>query len=246
VNRDGGSRGHGLAFPALLLVLGFSVTAAVVQERAQEERLPEQTEDLVGVVRRRQAAVRDLAKQIRTLSEELVRVQEEGAGESARVQALVARVEQLRVRAGLKALRGPGVVVELADSPDAPRTRGEVTDLRIQDVDLRLVVNAAWAAGAEAVAVNGHRVAGGTAIRQAGEAILVNFRAVSSPYRVTAIGDPESLHRRILGSEIASQFEVWTPVYGLGFSVHPSRAVTVPALPAGTEATWGRPTGTGG
>lgn len=246
MSRDWGSRGHGLAFPALLLVLGFSVTAAVVQERAQEERLPEQTEELMGVVRRRQAAVRDLAEQIRTLSEELVRAQEEGAGDSARVRALVARVDQLRVQAGLEGLRGPGVVVELADSPDAPRTRGDVTDLRIQDVDLQLVVNASWAAGAEAVAVNGHRVAGGTAIRQAGDAILVNFRAVSSPYRVTAIGDPDALRRRILGSEIARQFEVWTPVYGLGFSVHPSRSVTVPAHPAGTQATWARPTGTGG
>ena len=64
--------------------------------------------------------------------------------------------------------------------------------------------------------------------------------------RVTAIGDPETLRRRILGSEIAGQFEVWTPVYGLGFSVRPSRSVTVPALPAGTGATWARPTGTGG
>jgi uncharacterized protein YlxW (UPF0749 family) len=246
VGRDGGSRGHGLAFPALLLVVGFSVTAAVAQERIEEERLPEQTEELVGEVRRRQAAVRDLAEQIRSLSEELARVQREGAGESARVRAVVDRVEELRARAGLATLRGPGVAVELADSPEAPRTGGDVTDLRIQDVDLQLVVNALWAAGAEAVAVNGLRVAGGTAIGQAGDAILVNFRAVSSPYRVTAIGDPAGLRRRLLGSDIVRQFEVWTPVYGLAFSVRSSREVTVPALPAGTEASWARPSEDGG
>jgi uncharacterized protein YlxW (UPF0749 family) len=95
------------------------------------------------------------------------------------------------------------------------------------------------------VAVNGHRVAGGTAIRQAGQAILVNFRAVSSPYRVTAIGDPEDLRRRLLGSEIARRFEVWTQVYELGFAVGPVETVTLPALAAPIDLAWARPVGGG-
>jgi uncharacterized protein YlxW (UPF0749 family) len=243
VSRNGGTRGEGLVLPAILLVLGFLVTAAVVHERAQERRAPERTENLVRLVRRRQAAVRDLGAQVRSLSEELAGLQEAGAVGSARVEGVVARVEGLRASAGLQALRGPGVVVELADSPDAPRTGGDVTDLRIQDVDLQLVVNALWASGAEAVAVNGHRVAGGTAIRQAGQAILVNFRAVSSPYRVTAIGDPEYLRRRLLGSEIARRFEVWTQVYGLEFAVGPVETVTLPGLPAPIDLAWARPGG---
>lgn len=246
MSRDGGSRGESLVLPAILLVLGFLVTAAVVHERAREQRAPEQTEDLVRLVRRRQAAVRDLGAQVRSLTEELAGLQVAGAAGSARVEEVVARVEGLRASAGLEALRGPGVVVELADSPDAPRTGGDVTDLRIQDVDLQLVVNALWAAGAEAVAVNGQRVAGWTAIRQAGEAILVNFRAVSSPYRVTAIGDPEDLRRRLLGSEIARQFEVWTQVYGLGFAVGPAETVTLPGLGAPVDLAWARPVGEGG
>jgi uncharacterized protein YlxW (UPF0749 family) len=234
-----------VVLPAILLILGFLVTAAVVRERAQEQRAPEQTEDLVRLVRRRQVAVRDLGAQVRSLSDELARLGEAGAAGSARVEAVAARVEGLRAPAGLESLLGPGVVVELADSPDAPLTGGDVTDLRIQDVDLQLVVNALWAAGAEAVAVNGHRVTGGTAIRQAGGAILVNFRAVSSPYRVTAIGDPDDLRRRLLGSEIARQFEVWTQVYGLGFAVGPAETVTVPGLGAPLDLAWARPVGEG-
>jgi uncharacterized protein YlxW (UPF0749 family) len=231
--------------PAIVLVLGFLVSAAVVQERAQEARLPAQTRDLVDLVIRRQHTIRELAGQVRSLSDELAGAQEAGARESERVREVVSRVERLRAPAGLEGLRGPGIVVELSDSPDAPRTRGDVTDLRIQDVDLQLVANALWAAGAEALAVNGHRIGGTTAIREAGDAVLVNFRAVSSPYRVTALGDPEALRRRLLGSDIARRFEVWTQIYGLGFSIGRADAVTVPGLPPSSAPGWAHPVGEG-
>lgn len=245
MGRRGGSRRHELVLPALILILAFLVTAALAHERARERRLPEQTTALVDLVRRRQANVRDLAADVRSLSADLARVQGTGAGLSDRGAAVVATVERLRTPAGLEPVRGPGVTVELADSPEAPVVPGEGADLRIQDLDLQLMLNAVWAGGAEAVSVNGHRVAGGTAIRQAGDSILVNYRAVSSPYRLTAIGDPESLRQRVLASEIARQFEVWTQVYGLGFSVQVADGLIVPALPEAADPAWARPAGEG-
>jgi uncharacterized protein YlxW (UPF0749 family) len=236
-------RGQGLLLPTVLLVLGFLVSAALAQERAQEEHLPGQTADLVELVRRREAAIRDLSAHVGQLSSELAGAQEAGARESSRVRSILGRVERLREPAGLAPLQGPGLVIELADSAEAPLTTGDVTDLRIQDTDLQLVVNALWAAGAEAVAINDRRVTSTTAIREAGEAILVNFHAVSSPYRVTAIGDTDALRQGTLGSEIARQFDVWTQIYGLGFTVRSAEGVTVPALPAAHEVAWARPAG---
>jgi uncharacterized protein YlxW (UPF0749 family) len=236
--------GRGLVLPIILLVVGFLVSAAVVRERSHEERLPGQTAELVDLVRRRQATIRTLSADVGELSAQLARAQEAGARESVRVRRVLGMVGQLRAPAGLEAVRGPGVTVELADSPDAPRTRGEITDFRIQDMDLQLVVNALWAAGAEAVAVNGRRVTATTAIRQAGDVVLVNFHAVSSPYRVRAIGDPAELRSRTLGSDIGRQFALWTQVYGLGFAVRPTEAVTVPALPTSADLGWARPEGT--
>lgn len=236
--------GRGLVLPIILLVVGFLVSAAVVRERSHEERLPRQTAELVDLVRRRQATIRTLSADVGELSAELARAQGAGARESVRVRRVLSMVGRLRATAGLEAVRGPGVTVELADSPDAPRTRGEITDFRIQDVDLQLVVNELWAAGAEAVAVNGRRVTSTTAIRQAGDAVLVNFHAVSSPYRVRAIGDPAELRSRTLGSEIGRQFALWTQVYGLGFAVRPAEAITVPALSTSADLGWARPEGT--
>jgi uncharacterized protein YlxW (UPF0749 family) len=241
VRSEGRGRGQGLLLPAVLLVLGYLVSAAVAQERAQEERIPGQTADLVELVRLREAAIRDLSAQVGQLAAELAGAQKAGARGSSVARSVLGRVERLRGPAGLAPLRGPGVVVELADSAEAPRTTGDLTDLRIQDTDVQLVVNALWAAGAEAVAINDRRVISTTAIREAGEAILVNFHAVSSPYRVTAIGDPAALRRGMLGSEIARQFEVWTQIYGLGFAVRSPERVAVPAVPAAHEVDWARP-----
>jgi uncharacterized protein YlxW (UPF0749 family) len=91
------------------------------------------------------------------------------------------------------------------------------------------------------VAVNGRRVVATTAIREAGDRVLVNFDPVSSPYRVAAIGDPEALRGGLGGSDIARQFEVWTEVYGLGFSVQAEDRIGVPALQVARDLEWATP-----
>jgi uncharacterized protein YlxW (UPF0749 family) len=231
----------GVVLPSILLVLGLLVTAAVVQERGREERLPTQAQDLTELIARRRAATRELASELAVLSDRLVSAQVGRAPGSEEVREVVARVEQLRPGAGLAPMDGVGVVVELRDSAVAPRTRGEVLDLRIQDVDIQLVVNALWSAGGRAVAVNGHRVTATTAIREAGSRVQVNFRPVSSPYRIAAIGDPDALRRGLGDSEIAEQLQVWTEVYGLGFSVRSEDDLRVPGLETGARLSWARP-----
>jgi uncharacterized protein YlxW (UPF0749 family) len=132
-------------------------------------------------------------------------------------------------------------LVELEDSQASPRTRGEITDLRIQDVDLRLVVNALWRAGAEAIAVNGHRVGSTTAIRAAGERILVNFSPVASPYSVAAVGDPDRLESGLAESDISRQFDVWSQIYGLGFGIRTAQELSLPGLESTQRLDWAVP-----
>jgi hypothetical protein len=67
---------------------------------------------------------------------------------------------------------------------------------QVTDEDLRQLVNGAWEAGAEGIAINGHRLTTRTAIRSAGSAITVDYRSLLRPYRVEAIGDPKTLPAR--------------------------------------------------
>lgn len=233
-------RAAGLVVPAILLLAGFLVTATLVEESRREEQLPSRTAELLDLIRTRQAGVEELSAEARSLSARLHELQSEAAMESERLGEALAAVDSLRLPASIGPARGPGLTVELSDSEALPRTGGEATDLRIQDVDLRLVVNALWRAGAEAVAVNGHRVGGTTAIRAAGGRILVNFSPIASPYRVTAIGDPEGLESGLRQTEISRQFDVWTQVYGLGFAVRASDELTVPG-PEAQRLSWARP-----
>lgn len=231
----------GLGFTVVLLLLGFLVSSGFVQERLRERDLPTRRQELEALVRQRQADVRGLSDEVAELSERLAGIQDRLGRGSSRVRDVVYQVELLRAAAGVGAARGPGVVVELADSHRAPSTRGEAADLRIQDVDLQLVVNDLWQAGAEAVAVNGRRVISTTAIRQAGGTILVNYRAVTSPYRLVAIGDAEVMQERMTRSELAERFGVWTEIYGLHFSVERVGVASVPPLSGVPQLHWARP-----
>lgn len=239
--RVASSRSPSPAIAALLVLFGFLLAAGIVQERLREEELPTRAAELRALIERRSEALEQLTKDVRRLSVRLSELQGSGAGGSAELQALLARLEGLRAAAGLEPLTGPGVVVELEDSPRVPTSAAEEADLRIHDTDLRLVVNALWQAGAEAVAVNGQRVVSTTAIRRAGGVVLVNYHAVASPYRVVALGDAQALEEGLSRAGIVRQFEVWREVYGLGFTVGSAVSLVIPGLAASPEVRWGGP-----
>lgn len=214
----------------VLALFGFLVSVGFMQERQREETSPLRRAELQRLVEQRREAIRDLASEVSVLSDRVDGVRERAGQGSSEVEDLVSRLERLRRLVGLQSVEGPGVVVELSDSPRPARTRDELTDLRIQDVDLQLVANALWRSGAEAVSVNGRRLTATSAIRKAGAAILVNYRAVSSPYRIVAIGDPGALLEALQGSDIAERFAVWKEIYGLGFSLRSEESLEAPAL----------------
>ena len=98
------------------------------------------------------------------------------------------QIDLLDPLTGMRAVTGPGVVLVADDASDTDR-KGSV----VVDVDIRQAVNGLWQAGAEAISVNGHRLSSRTAIRGAGSAITVDYRSLTQPYRIEAIGDPSAL-----------------------------------------------------
>jgi uncharacterized protein YlxW (UPF0749 family) len=103
--------------------------------------------------------------------------------------------------------------------------------LRVLDTDLQHLVNGLWQAGAEAISINGERLTNLSAIRHAGSAITVNFRSLSRPYTVSAIGDPDRLPVRF-GNTTSGQ--TWLDLQqkvGLKFSMRVVRSLSLPAQP---------------
>jgi uncharacterized protein YlxW (UPF0749 family) len=99
----------------------------------------------------------------------------------------------------------------------------------VRDGDLQLVVNALWAAGAEAISINGQRLGPTSAIRFAGEAVLVDFRPVTNPYEVSAIGDPDALSTKFLASPEVGALAVISESFGLRFEFAKENELSLPA-----------------
>lgn len=211
-----------VAFAGFLVVTtGFATTAANQQDAPRKQALINQ------ILTERQH-VDDLDKAVAQLNEQVTAAQS-AAGNVSALQDNQNRQEQrLSIEAGTTPMEGPAVVVKVSD---APREDGEPTDLtfgtdRVQDGDLQLLVNALFAAGAEAVAINENRLSAVTPIRAAGGTIVVNYRPISSPYRIVAIGADRKAFE---ATEVAQRFKQWRKQYSLGFSIESDKKADVPA-----------------
>lgn len=178
---------------ATAVALGLLVTVSAVTLRRPDPVAAETRQQLITRIEAVQedgdatrTRVEELRAQILAIEQERARVEEGPAAERA--------VASAGMQAGALAVTGPGVVVTLEDAADVGEAPGlDGPPERVNARDVQLVVNGLWSAGAEAVSVNGHRLTTTSAIRFAGEAIIVDFRSLAPPYEIRAIGDPERL-----------------------------------------------------
>jgi uncharacterized protein YlxW (UPF0749 family) len=149
------------------------------------------------------------------------------AGSAARAQ-----LDQLALVSGVVPVRGPGIKVVVDDASSGGRASsgsGGDGSGRVLDRDLQRLMNGLWAAGAEAVSVNGQRLTELTAIRSAGDAILVAYRPLSPPYEVSAVGDPKQLQIDFVDGPGGRWFRVLQDNYGIGFNVTRAEDLQLPA-----------------
>lgn len=126
------------------------------------------------------------------------------------------------------AVQGPGLVVVLSDPSGNANTSASKAK-RIMDSDVQLVVNELWAGGAEAIVVNGQRLSATTAIREAGDVILVNYSPVQSPYRIAAIGPAAQMREQLNSSAAAKLLDRLARTTGVSWKSVPVDRVEAPA-----------------
>ncbi|WP_313408470.1 DUF881 domain-containing protein [Aeromicrobium sp.] len=162
-------------------LFGLLLTVAAVQTRNDRPATEAERDALVENIQLRQDLVDGKQESAERLREEIADLQAASVDDNPGTTAL-------KIAAAALPVEGPGIVLQVQSSEDEDQPAGRLTD-----TDVQLVVNGLWLAGAEAVAVNGHRLTATSAIRSAGEAITVNFRSVTEPIVISAIGDDETL-----------------------------------------------------
>lgn len=195
---------------------------------------------LVGQVRQRERDLSALQAEAQHLRDQVAAARNSRLAQTAAGSAAARQLAALEQAAAAVPVRGPGLVLTLSDPPGrpagpaAPGQPGPVTGPlpgtgQLTDRDLQAVVNALWAAGAEAITVGGYRLGPQTAIRTAGQAVLVDFRPVASPYVVQAIGDRNALDTQFADSPVGRRLRTLHAVYGTGLKLRTADGLTLAA-----------------
>jgi uncharacterized protein YlxW (UPF0749 family) len=219
----------------LALVCGALASRSILELRRPQPGAAEARAGLQAQLRQRTAALDAQQKQLDQLRAEVARLQALALGGSEGTQ-LAERARLLELLAADTPVTGPGLQITLADAPSSsasgsgadPRQGTTPDQGRVLDRDLQSVVNGLWAAGAEAAAVNGQRLTARTAIRYAGQAILVDFRPLVPPYVVSAIGDPAGLQTRFAAGSAGAYLQALRDNYGVQAAIVPSSNLKLP------------------
>jgi len=174
--------------------------------------------------------IADLRKKSDSYEEELTQ-----RGKQA--QAIGREFQELKFVAGLTAVKGPGIIVTLDDNKS--KRVGDIdSDLYIvHDFDLRNVVNELWAAGAEAISINGHRLVTNTAIRCVGPNAMINGDPTAAPFVIRAIGNPPDLEGALnIPNGVVDLMKV-----GIRVKIERSPNLEVPAFTGATSVKYAKP-----
>ena len=225
----------GWVLAAGLVMIGLLLATAALQVRNRAPAAAQARDALAREIAQRTAATDRLESDLQRLRESVTAAREDALSLTTSGSELAARLTDLEVVTGAGAVRGPGLVIHLEDADSAttdgsadPRAGEKATEGRVTDRDLQTIVNEVWAAGAEAVAVNGQRLTSLSAIRSAGQAILVDFRPLSPPYDVVAVGDSKTMRSRLVDGFGGSYLQVLRN-YGIVYTVKTRDGVRLPA-----------------
>ncbi|HEY6103642.1 MAG TPA: DUF881 domain-containing protein [bacterium] len=217
---------------ALAVVLAVAAFFAVTQIRnelliRQQLRVPSQRLEELGFALREMERNRaTMEAQVEQIRGQLHAYEQAAAQGRAQLESLGRELETFRVQAGHVPLTGPGVAVELNDSPFPLRPGDDPNTVILHYTDLQGVLNELWASGAEAVAVNDERMVASTGLNCVGTTIILNAKRIAPPYRIAAVGDGEQM-ARYLGRPDG----VLAGLRSFGFPVKVTKAgrLTVPA-----------------
>jgi uncharacterized protein YlxW (UPF0749 family) len=224
-----------------LLALGFLIAAQLASEGPRVRYTTQERSPLLQTADDLQAEQDGLKQRILELRDQIQSVETQGEGAAETVHELNAQLQQARNAAGLIALTGTGIVIQLEDSGRPVPPDGSEADYLVGSHDIRTVVEELWGAGAEAVAVNGERITTTTAIIDVGTSLLVNSAYLTPPYQVTALGAPDLYDKLSASPGFVDFVRARGEGYGIQVSLAEPASVDVPAFVGTVTLRYSRP-----
>ncbi|MFI1251151.1 DUF881 domain-containing protein [Streptomyces anulatus] len=223
-----------LGLAAGLVVAALVVTLGAAEARISAPVVAKEREELIDRIDAETQAADTLESDVDELrsdvSERQRKALERHGGDQGQLVALLA---------GATPVVGPGVKLIVDDAKDTdqggggPRESTGFADTgRVRDRDMQRVVNGLWESGAEAIAINGQRLTALSAIRAAGDAILVDNRPLVPPYTVLAVGDGKKLATAFQDSADGQYLQALKESFDIRTSISDQAEVRLPAAPS--------------
>ncbi|MGW0468200.1 DUF881 domain-containing protein [Streptomyces sp. NPDC003027] len=223
-----------LGLAAGLVLAAAAVTVGAAEARISAPVVAKERQELIGRIDAETSAADKLEGDVEKIRAEVGERQrkalEQHGGDQAELVALLS---------GATPVRGPGVRLVVDDAKGTeqggggPRESSGFADTgRVRDRDMQRIVNGLWESGAEAVAINGQRLTSLSAIRAAGDAILVDNKPLVPPYTVLAVGDGQRLSTAFQDSADGQYLHALRENFGIRTSISAQAEVRLPAAPS--------------
>ncbi|MEU6811408.1 DUF881 domain-containing protein [Streptomyces sp. NPDC046831] len=219
-----------------LVLAALVVTVGAAQARVAAPTVAKEREELIDRIDRETAAADKLEAAVDELRDDVSARQRKALKQSGGND----RADLVGILSGAAAVHGPGVKLVVDDAKEAgtggeadPRQAAGFSDTgRVRDRDMQRVVNGLWQSGAEAVTINGQRLTALSAIRAAGDAILVDNRPLVPPYTVLAVGDGDRLSDRFQNSPDGLYLNALQENFGIRTAISVESDLRLPAAPS--------------
>jgi len=230
---QGRPRSTSLRSPLLVLatvLIGLVFGVASYNLTTANEPRSQARADLIGQIEDRRGQVDALTGEAAELQGQVAALEAEQLGD----EGLATLSRDLSAAVGGTALQGPGFTLTLDDAPgagadDTAEGGDEAEQGRVFAKDLRFVTNALWESGAEAVSINGKRMTATSAIRFAGSALVVDFRPLTRPYVITALGNPKEFPAAFADGPGGTYLSTLRNTFGIRVDTGVSDDLAVPA-----------------
>ncbi|GAA5036879.1 DUF881 domain-containing protein [Streptomyces siamensis] len=224
-----------LGLAAGLVLAALVVTVGAANARIAAPVVAKERQELIDRVERETKTADKLESTVDSLRADVNARQREALKKSGGDQA-----DLVSILSGATDVHGPGVKLVVNDAKEAstggggnPRETSGFSDTgRVRDRDMQRVVNGLWESGAEAIAINGQRLTALSAIRAAGDAILVDNKPLVPPYTVLAVGDGKRLSTRFQNSADGLYLHALQENYGIRTGISVEDDIRLSAAPS--------------
>jgi uncharacterized protein YlxW (UPF0749 family) len=177
----------------------------------------QRSSDLITDLLREKRNNEQLQQRINELQKDLETYRTSSSNVTETIAELNEYVLKLQILAGLKTVKGAGVIVSI-DS---------IGDALLDDSHILSVLNELRATDVQALAVNDERIIATSEVRRAGSYMTVNGRKLLPPYVIKAIADPENLESSL---KIMSGVVDTLKYYNLKVEVKKEENIIIPAV----------------